>query len=91
MKRMNLVIDEEALRCAQKATGDKTYSCTVNTALREVTRMEILRDGLDRLDHMSWFPGYVEEYGPNPPVTQADLKKLRRSAQLVRAPRTNKP
>jgi hypothetical protein len=90
MKRMNLVIDEDALERAQKATGDKTYSGTVNTALREVARMEILRDGLDRMDHMSWFPGYVEEYGPNPPLTEADLKKLRRSAQVVRAPRTKK-
>ena len=90
MKRMNVVIDEEALERAQKATGDKTYSATINTALREVARMEILRDGLDRLDHMSWFPGYVEEYGPNPPLKEADLKRLRRSAQVVRAPRPKK-
>jgi hypothetical protein len=90
MKRMNVVIDEDALARAQKATGEKTYSATINTALREVARMEILRDGLDRLDHMSWFPGYVEEYGPNPPLTEADLKKLRRSAHILRAPRTKK-
>jgi Arc/MetJ family transcription regulator len=90
MKRMNVVIDEDALARAQKATGEKTYSGTINTALREVERMEILRDGLDRMDHMSWWPGYVEEYGPNPPVTEADLKRLRRSAHVVRATRPKK-
>lgn len=90
MKHMNVIVDEGALERAQKATGEKTYSGTINTALREVARMEILRDGLDRMDHMSWWPGYVEEYGPNPPVTEADLKKLRRSAQVVRAPRAKK-
>jgi hypothetical protein len=89
MKRMNVVIDEEALERAQKATGEKTYSGTINVALREAARMEILRDGLDRMDHLSWWPGYVEEYGPNPPV-QED-KKLRRSAHVVQAPRTRKP
>ncbi|HEX3577887.1 MAG TPA: type II toxin-antitoxin system VapB family antitoxin [Thermoanaerobaculia bacterium] len=91
MKRMNLVIDEEALTRAQKATGDKTFSGTVNKALREVVRMEILRDGLDRMDHMTWWPGYVEEYGPNPPLAETARKPLRRSAQVVRAPRTKKP
>jgi hypothetical protein len=90
MKRMSVVIDEEALEQAHRATGEKTYSATINTALREVTRIEILRDGLNRLDHMTWWPGYVEEYGPNPPVTEADLKRLRRSAQVVRAPRAKK-
>jgi hypothetical protein len=90
MKRMNVIIDEEALEHAHSATGEKTYSATINKALREVTRMEILRDGLDRLDHMTWWPGYVEEYGPNPPVTDADLKRLRRSANVVRAPRAKK-
>jgi len=87
---MNVVIDEEALERAQKATGEKTFSGTINTALREVARIEILRDGLDRMDRMSWWPGYVEEYGPNPPVAEVDLKKLRRSAQVVRAPRKKK-
>jgi Arc/MetJ family transcription regulator len=73
MKRMNVVIDEEALEHARTATGEKTYSGAINTALREVVRMEILRDGLDRMDHMSWWPGYVEEYGPNPPVTERNI------------------
>jgi hypothetical protein len=90
MKRMNVVIDEEALERAQQATGQKTYSGTINTALREMARVEILRDGLDRMDHMSWWPGYVEEYGPNPPLPEAEPKKLRRSAQVVRAPRAKK-
>ncbi len=85
-----MILDEEALERARRATGEKTYSGTLNRALREVVRMEILRDGLDRFDHMSWWPGYVEEFGPNPPVTEADRKRLRRSAQVVRAPRAKK-
>jgi len=71
MKRITIVVDEDALEQARSATGQKTYSATINAALREMARMEILRDGLARLDHMSWWPGYVEEYGPNPPVPEA--------------------
>jgi len=90
MKRISVMIDEEALERARMATGEKTPSGAINTALREVARMEILRDGIDRFDHMSWFPGYIEEYGPNPPLTEADRKQLRRSARVVRAPRAKK-
>ena len=88
MKRMNLIIDEELLERARKRLGDKTYSDTVNRALREVVRIEVLRDGLDRFEHDMWWPGYVEEFGPNPPLTKADERRLRRSAQTARAPRT---
>lgn len=90
MKRMNVILDEEALERARRATGEKTYSGTINRALREVVRVEILRDGIDRIEHTSWWPGYVEEFGPNPPVTEADLKRLRRSARVARAPRSKK-
>jgi len=91
MKRMNVVIDEEALERARRATGEKTFSGTINRALREVTRMEILRDGIDRFDELGWWPGYVEEFGPNPPLPVKDRKRVRRAAQDVRAPRTKRP
>ena len=90
MKRMNVILDEEVLESARRATGEKTFSATINRALREVTRMEILRDGIDRIEYTSWWPGYVEEYGPNPPVTEEQMKRLRRSARVVRAPRSKK-
>jgi hypothetical protein len=90
MKRMNLIIDEVVLERAKTATGERTFSGTVNRALQEVTRMEILRDGIDRIEHTSWWPGYVEEYGPNPPETEEQKKRLRRSARVLRAPRSKK-
>jgi len=68
---MNVVIDEEALEKARKITGDKNYSDTINHALREIARIEVLRDGLDRFEHTLWWPGYVEEFGPNPPCPVA--------------------
>ena len=86
MKRFNLVLDEKLLEEARKKVGDKTYSDTVNRALREMLRIEILRQGLDRLTDDMWLPGYVEEYGPNPPLPKTEAR-ARRSAETVRAPR----
>jgi hypothetical protein len=91
MKRMNVILDEEALERERHATGERTYSATINRALIEVARIEILRDGIDRIEHTSFWPGYVAEFGPNPPVTEEQMKRLRRSARVVRAPRSKKP
>jgi Arc/MetJ family transcription regulator len=90
MKRMNVVIDEEALERARRATGEKTFSGVINRALREIVRMEILKDGLDRSDQSAWWPGYVEEFGPNPPLPARDRKRMRSAAQDIRAPRTKR-
>ena len=38
MKRTNLVLDEELLKEATRLTGGKTYSGTVNLALRDLVR-----------------------------------------------------
>jgi hypothetical protein len=91
MKRMNLIVNEEALEQAKRMTGERTYSGTVNRALQEVARIEILRDGVDRIEHTSFWPSYVAEFGPNPPVTEEQMKRLRRSARVARAPRSKKP
>ena len=45
MRRTNLVLDEDSLEQATRILGLKTYSATVNEALKEVIR----RDGLRRL------------------------------------------
>ena len=87
MKRFNLVLDEKLLEEARKKLGDKTYSDTVNRALREALRIEVLRDGLDRFDHDMWWPGYVEEYGPNPPLPKIEAQPVRRSANTARVRR----
>jgi Arc/MetJ family transcription regulator len=38
MKRTNLVLDEETLEEALRLSGERTYSATVNLALREFVR-----------------------------------------------------
>ena len=38
MKRTNLVLDEQLLLEAQKLSGEKTYSATVNRALEDLVR-----------------------------------------------------
>jgi hypothetical protein len=82
---MNLIVDDELLEQARKKLGHKTYSETVNRALREVLRIEVLRNALDRWDDDMWLPGYVEEFGPNPPLRKEH--SIRRSARTARAPR----
>ncbi len=86
MKRFNLVLDEELLEEARKKLGDKTYSDTVNRALREALRIEVLREGLDSWSDDMWLPGYVNEYGPNP-SRQKTGTRVRRSAKIARAKR----
>ena len=43
MKRTNLVLDEKLLEEATRELGFKTYSATVNNALREALRMHRIR------------------------------------------------
>ena len=38
MKRTNLVLDEQVLEEATRLTGEKTYSATVQRALKELVR-----------------------------------------------------
>ncbi|HWF11502.1 MAG TPA: type II toxin-antitoxin system VapB family antitoxin [Bryobacteraceae bacterium] len=40
MKRTNVVLDEEVLKQATRALGQKTYSATINFALKEALRMQ---------------------------------------------------
>lgn len=87
MKRFNLVLDEKLLEDARKKLGDKTYSDTVNRALGEALRIEVLRGSLQSFSDDMWLPGYVEEFGPNPPLTKA---RARRSARTARVPRSRR-
>jgi len=87
MKRMSLMVDGDMLEKARKALGVATASETINRALSEVLRIETLRDGLDRIDYNMFWPGYVEEYGPNPPLAPEGRKRSRSAAKVVREPR----
>jgi hypothetical protein len=92
MKRMNVVIDEEALEHARRLTGKKSYSETINHAIAQIVKQDRLREAIDALakDPNPWWPGYVEEMAPD---VAAYLKKKkekprrRTAARTVRAPR----
>jgi Arc/MetJ family transcription regulator len=47
MKRTNLVLDEEVLEEATRLSGDKTYSATVQRALRDLVRRARARQILE--------------------------------------------
>jgi hypothetical protein len=87
MKRTNVIVDEELLEKARLATGERTYSGTINTALEELVRRRNFRRAFDAVSSLvaadDFFrPGYVEEQWPE---VAAALKK-KRSASVKRAP-----
>jgi Arc/MetJ family transcription regulator len=54
MKRTNLVLDEAILAEAQRVTGERTYSGTVNRALQELVRRARARQILDLGGSGAW-------------------------------------
>ena len=54
MKRTNLVLDEELLEEAVRVLGVKTYSATVNLALKEVLRMKRIQGLADHIGKVEW-------------------------------------
>jgi hypothetical protein len=70
MKRIHVTLDEEALEDARRLTGKKSYSDTINHLIDAALKQDRLMKAIDDLakDPEPWWPGYVEEYGPNPPV-----------------------
>jgi len=95
MKRMNVVIDHEALEHARRLTGKKTYSETINHAIAQIGRRDRLRKAIEELaaDPNPWWPGYVEEMAPDVAEYLKKQEKARRrtAANTVRAPRVRKP
>lgn len=87
MKRTNVILDEELLEQARKASGERTYSATINRALDELVRrnrvfsmIEEIRASPEEL----FAPGYVETMWPHLAETP---KKKRVSAHEQRVPR----
>ncbi len=90
MKRMNVVIDREALEKARRLTGKKSYSETINHAIAQIVRQDELVKAIDALakDPDPWWPGYVEEMAPDVAEYLRKTKKPgRHAARTVRAPR----
>ena len=54
MKRTNRVLDEELLEEAVRVLGVKTYSATVNLALKEVLRMKRIQGLADHIGKVEW-------------------------------------
>ncbi len=91
MKRTNLMVDEKLLEEARAASGERTYSATVNTALEELVRKRNFRRAFAEVSELIatdqlFRPGYVEEQWPE---VAAELKK-KRSANVKRAPAESK-
>ena len=54
MKRTNLVLDEDLLEEAVRVLGTKTYSATVNMALKEALRMKRIQGLADHIGKVEW-------------------------------------
>lgn len=75
MKRTNLVLDEKLLSEATRILGHKTYSATVNDALREAIRYRAIRQLADYQGSGLW---------------QGDLSEMRRDSPVKSRPRTRR-
>jgi Arc/MetJ family transcription regulator len=89
MKRTNVILDEELLENARRATGERTYSATITKALEAVVKRKKFWDAYRRFEDMAargdfFWPGYLEEIRPNAYSLQ---KPKRASAHEKRAPR----
>lgn len=60
MKRTNLVLDEDVLEEATRLSGEKTYSATVQRALKELVRRARARQILELRGSGLW-EGELEE------------------------------
>ena len=54
MKRTNLVLDEKLLEEAVRVLGVKTYSATVDLALKEALRMRRIQGLADYIGRVEW-------------------------------------
>lgn len=88
MKRTNVIVDEELLEKARRATGERTYSGAINKALSDYVRQSEFRAALRQLQSIAspdfFAPGYLEEIRPNAYSVQ---RKRKVSADEHRAPR----
>jgi Arc/MetJ family transcription regulator len=67
MKRTNLVLDEELLKEATRVLGQKTYSATVNAALKEIVRQKQVEELADFVGKLEWI-GDLSEMREDRPV-----------------------
>ena len=85
MKRMNVMVDHEALEHARRLTGKKSYSETINHAIEQIVKRDRLKKAIQDLanDPNPWWPGYVEEMAP-------DIAEYEKKLQSNKRNRSNK-
>jgi Arc/MetJ family transcription regulator len=66
MKRTNLVLDEALLKEATHVLGQKTYSATVNAALKEIVRQKQVEELADFVGKLEWIGDLSEMREDNP-------------------------
>ena len=66
-KRMNVVVDHEALEEARKTLGKGSYSETIDHLSNRAVRRAKLMAAIDALAEGPdpWYPGFVEEMAPD--------------------------
>jgi Arc/MetJ family transcription regulator len=81
MKRTNLVLDEELLKEATRELGEKTYSATVNAALKEIVRQKSVEKLADFVGKIEWIGDLSEMREDRPPkqVEKRPTEPLARS------------
>jgi hypothetical protein len=96
MKRTNVVLDEQLLEKARRASGQRTYSAAINEALAEYVRKrdfwEKYREWekLAHSDEGVFYPGYLEELRPESRAVLTKKKKTRLSAYEKRLPKAKR-
>jgi hypothetical protein len=70
MKRTNVVLDEVILEHATRLLGQKTYSATINFALREAIRMQKVQ-GLSQLFGRDLWEGNLSQMREDRPLKRA--------------------
>ncbi len=76
MKRTNLVLDEDLLKKAAHELGEKTYSATVNAALREIVRQKNVEKLADFVGKLEWI-GDLSEMREDRPRKRPPLRRKR--------------
>jgi Arc/MetJ family transcription regulator len=75
MKRANVVLDEELLEQATLALGQKTYSATINFALKEALRMHRIQSIQQFLGKGLW-EGDLSEMREDRPAKRTGRKSV---------------
>ena len=73
MKRTNLVLDEQLLEEAVRVLGAKTYSATVNLALKEALRMKRIQGLADHIGKVEWLGNLSDMRADSHPHSERDL------------------